>query len=170
IAVAVARFAHGSPNPVFADAVLLDVAPLDAAKAYPDAARQRRLIAERACRIHTEPVGRDIRHPRDLSERRTRCGLRRRGRFIRWKLGWSAGRESLDALGQARNLARGRIFVNDALLRRAGQARLGLAQRLDGGLRVLGGDRLLDLADIGAHLAAARLVDGGPAAGLAGGF
>ena len=45
----------------------------------------------------------------------------------------SAG-EGVDALGQARDFSRGGVFVNDALLGGAREARRGFAQRLGGGL------------------------------------
>ena len=49
--------------------------------------------------------------------------------------------------------------MHDARLRGAHDLRLGGAQRLERGVTVAGGDRLLDLAHERAHAAAARLVD-----------
>src|ERR1700733_639960 len=69
---AIERLACGGPNPLFADTIFLDVAPLDAAKAPPNAARQRRLIIERARRVDAEPVGRNVGHLRSSAPVSTR--------------------------------------------------------------------------------------------------
>ena len=69
---AVERLACGGPNPLLADTIFLDVAPLDAAKAHANAARQRRLVIERARRVDAEPVGRNVGHLRSSAPVSTR--------------------------------------------------------------------------------------------------
>ncbi len=62
------------------------------------------------------------------------------------------------------------IFMDHALLRAAHDFGLRILQRGLGSRLVAGGDRLFDLADIGAHAAAAVLVDRGAALGDASRF
>src|SRR6185437_16850275 len=74
LAAAVERLACRRPDPAFAHAIFLDVASLDAAKAHPDAALERRLVMERAGRVDAEPVGRNVGHFRTGGGRTRRGG------------------------------------------------------------------------------------------------
>src|SRR5215470_17873002 len=76
----------------------------------------------------------------------------------------------LDPSGEARHLARGRLLVDDTLLRRAGEDGLRRRQGVTRGGLVSGGERLFDLADMGFELGAPRLVDLGAAEHLARGL
>ncbi len=59
-APAVARLAGRRPDPSFADAIFLDVAPLDAQESDPDATRESRLIIKGARRVDAQPVWRKV--------------------------------------------------------------------------------------------------------------
>src|SRR5271163_4456325 len=82
----------------------------------------------------------------------------------------ASARQRLDALRQPRNFPRGGVLVHDALLRGAGDQRLGVTQRGRGARRVFGRDRLLDSANESPHLASTRLVHRGPALYLSNGL
>jgi hypothetical protein len=62
IAFAVARLAYGSADPIFADAIFLDVVALAPLEADADAARERRFVVMGAGRIDAEAVGRLVGH------------------------------------------------------------------------------------------------------------
>ena len=81
-----------------------------------------------------------------------------------------SGADHLDAAGQARNLARGGVLVNDAFLRTAHYLWLGSLQCSSGSGPVARSDGVFDLAYATADPAAAGFVDFGTADGLAGGF
>src|SRR5690606_32538282 len=88
------------------------------------------------------------------------------GRPLRVRSGRRAGpaaalAERLDARRQTRELARHRVAVEHALGRGAVQLRLRGAERLLRGRVVSAGNRLLHLAEEGAHARAPRLVAGG---------
>jgi hypothetical protein len=60
IALAVAGLADRGADPVFADAIFLDVVALATPEADADAARQRRFVVIGAGRIDAEAVGRPV--------------------------------------------------------------------------------------------------------------
>src|SRR5271170_1958457 len=68
IALPVAGLADRSANPVLADAIFLDVAPLMTLESNADPARQHRFVVKRAIGVDAEmigrPVGPDMRFPR----------------------------------------------------------------------------------------------------------
>src|SRR5579871_2394971 len=72
-----------------------------------------------------------------------------------------------DPMGEARDLAAGGVLVNDALLSRPHDDRLGFAQRRRRLGAITACDRIFDLADIVAHARAAHLVDRRAARNLA---
>src|SRR5690606_28552390 len=72
-----------------------------------------------------------------------------------------------DRMHQARNLAASGILVNDTLLRRPAQYRLGFPHGSQRCLPVAGCNRLFHLAHRGAHARAAGLVNEGAAGDLA---
>ena len=84
--------------------------------------------------------------------------------------GGGSGRQSLDAMVQAGNLAGGQIGMNDAL--GGGTVDFGFSgvQRFHGQLVVAGNDGFLDLADEGADARTARLVESRSGLDLAGGL
>jgi len=75
-----------------------------------------------------------------------------------------------DALGETGDFARCRLAVDDALLARARDDRLGFLEGRGRSLFVARGDRLFDLAHRASEAGAPGLVDTGAANGLASGF
>src|ERR1019366_3877054 len=75
--------------------------------------------------------------------------------------------ERLQPRRQSRHFARAGVLVHDALADRPHQFRLSFDEGLAGGDSVAAGDGFLELAQIGPHARAARLVDFGSARDLA---
>jgi len=78
--------------------------------------------------------------------------------------------EFRDLVREPRYFSASRIAMHDALLRRADQSRLGFRHGRGSSAAIASGNRLLDLADCGAHARTPRFIDDGSACGLAGGF
>jgi hypothetical protein len=71
---------------------------------------------------------------------------------------------------EPRHFSARRIAMDDALLCRANQSRLGFCHGCGRSAAIASGNRLLDLTDRRAHARTPRLIDDGSACGLAGGF
>lgn len=78
--------------------------------------------------------------------------------------------QSVNPAGEAGDLPRRRVGMDDPFLRRSLDERLCCAQRFSRASPIACGDRLLDLADESPHLAAARPVYRGPAGNFADGL
>ena len=78
--------------------------------------------------------------------------------------------EFRDLVREPRHFSLRRIAMHDALLRRSNQSRLGFRHGRGRSAAIASGNRLLDLADCGAHARTPRFIDDGSACGLAGGF